>query len=98
MNPDTGRALWRLLHAYAHSRPDGPLSPAEQLAARAWLAAFETAVVEASAGLCPCAQHWGRIVAQTPPDLTSRAAFFWWTVDVHNQVNARLGKPHFVFA
>jgi hypothetical protein len=38
-----------------------------------------------------CAQHWTTI-AQTV-DTTSRAAALKWSVDAHNTVNARLGKP-----
>jgi Erv1 / Alr family len=44
-------------------------------------------------GMCGCADHWKAIIAKHPPDFTSPAAFFAWTVDRHNDVNARLGKP-----
>lgn len=91
MNPALGRALWTLLHTYAHGFPD---TPAERdiEAARSWLTAFNEIVRENSTG-CRCAQHWDAILRDEPPDLTSRAHFYWWTVAVHNQVNARLGKP-----
>lgn len=40
-----------------------------------------------------CKQHWRALLAATPPDYSSREAFFAWGVAAHNQVNARLGKP-----
>ncbi len=36
-----------------------------------------------------CREHWQATVQRTPPG----DAFFAWTVMVHNEVNARLGKP-----
>lgn len=93
MSPSTGRALWLLLHSYAHALPDGPLSPDQAAHARAWLSSFDEAVRLASAGSCPCHQHWAAIRTANPPDLSTRQTFYWWTVHVHDQVNARLGKP-----
>lgn len=40
-----------------------------------------------------CRAHWRALLAATPPDYSSREAYFAWTVDSHNQVNRRLGKP-----
>lgn len=37
-----------------------------------------------------CRRHWDGMVARTPPDW---ANYFAWTVDRHNEVNAKLGKP-----
>lgn len=93
MQPHTGQALWHLLHAYAHALPEGDLSPAQIEHAQAFLAAFDEAVRLASHGTCPCHQHWAALKAARPPDLTSRRAFWWWTARIHDEVNARLGKP-----
>lgn len=93
MPPHTGNALWHLLHGYARAMPEGPLSPELQAQARAFLTTFDEAVRLASAGTCPCHQHWSRIREARPADLTSRRAFYWWTVQIHDDVNARLGRP-----
>lgn len=37
-----------------------------------------------------CRQDWDRMFRDTPPDLKN---LFAWTVDRHNEVNRRLGKP-----
>ncbi len=37
-----------------------------------------------------CRRHWDGMMSRTPPDW---ANYFAWTVDRHNEVNARLGKP-----
>ncbi len=37
-----------------------------------------------------CKQHWQEMVLRTPPDWSR---YFAWTVDRHNEVNRRLGKP-----
>ena len=91
MNLETGRALWAMLHAYAHTYPDAP-TPVDVERATAWLGHFDSAVAAASTG-CNCRKHWQAITTQQPPDLTSRTAFYWWSVMVHNSVNVRLGKP-----
>lgn len=43
---------------------------------------------------CPeCRAHAETLIAESPPNFTDAEAFFAWTVDFHNAVNARLGKP-----
>lgn len=91
MNPEVGSTLWTLLHAYAHTYPDEP-SAQDVARARAWLDTFHRLVEARSTG-CRCAFHWSRLREQHPPDLSSRASFYWWTAFVHDEVNARLGKP-----
>lgn len=39
-----------------------------------------------------CSTHYKKMIADYPPDLTDRDALFKWTVDIHNNVNKRLGK------
>jgi hypothetical protein len=42
---------------------------------------------------CDCRRHWRDLVERMPPDFSSPAAFFAWSVSAHNAVNTRLGKP-----
>jgi FAD-linked sulfhydryl oxidase len=92
MNEAAGRALWRCLHAFAYCFPV-EATESEQRRAEAWLEWFAEAVDEASAGMCGCSRHWRDIVAKYPPNLRGGVEFFEWTVEVHNLVNERLGKP-----
>jgi hypothetical protein len=41
---------------------------------------------------CDCKDGYQRILAEMPPDFTSPEAFFAWGVNLHNSVNAKLGK------
>lgn len=38
---------------------------------------------------CPCRDHWAKIATDPNPSDP------WWSIDLHNKVNERLGKPHF---
>jgi hypothetical protein len=44
-----------------------------------------------------CNKHALAYIEQNPYILTSREDFFRWTVDFHNTVNERLGKPQFSY-
>lgn len=37
-----------------------------------------------------CRKHWDEMMVRTEPDF---AGYFAWTVDRHNEVNRKLGKP-----
>jgi Erv1 / Alr family len=54
----------------------------------AWLAQFANKVRCAG-----CRKHWREVTAKLPPDFSSPAAYFRWTVRAHNAINRRLGKP-----
>jgi hypothetical protein len=41
----------------------------------------------------PCRSDWLSMLERTPPDFTSLGAWRQWTVDRHNEVNAKLAKP-----
>jgi hypothetical protein len=41
-----------------------------------------------------CRQHWARMLQETPPNYFD---YFAWSVDRHNEINAKLGKPIFTF-
>jgi FAD-linked sulfhydryl oxidase len=90
MEQQLGRALWRLLHTYAWLFPAMPSDDCRRHA-REWLAEFSRIVGEQSG--CSCHDHWQSLLGDTPPDLTSRASFYWWTVAAHNAINRRLNKP-----
>lgn len=93
MNPLTGRLLWHQLHRFAHALPEAEWTEQTRDAVRAFLTTWEQAVQDASHGTCACGQHWQDLRAARPPDLTSRTSFYWWTCAIHDDVNARLGRP-----
>jgi hypothetical protein len=43
--------------------------------------------------VCNCRRFYAEWKAANPPDFTSPEAFFAWGVNLHNAVNAKLGKP-----
>lgn len=82
-----GQAKWRELHLYALTEQPTPLQRV------AWLANFA-----ASLPCGECKKSWKALVKQKPlPQTASDAEFFKWTVDRHNDVNAKLGKPIFEY-
>ena len=43
---------------------------------------------------CPtCCKEYRKIIYSTPLRVASREALFDWTVDVHNLINKKLGRP-----
>ncbi|HUB24117.1 MAG TPA: ERV1/ALR-related protein, partial [Tepidisphaeraceae bacterium] len=78
--PANGPQLWADLHQWALTTD---LSDVVQ-----WLARFAARVPCGE-----CRRHWLAAVANSPPLLESREKLFAWTVDLHNVVNRRLGKP-----
>lgn len=80
--------LWRAGHAITFAYPVAP-SAAERAAAAAWFNALVP--------LLPCEDcrgHFAAALAAAPvePATVSRDALSRWFVDMHNRVNARLGK------
>lgn len=75
-----GPPLWGNLHRWALS--------ADLTQATAWLDGFARTVPCGE-----CARHWLEITRRTPPDLKNADSLFAWTVERHNEVNLRLGKP-----
>ena len=76
-----GPAMWATIHNIARTySPDKPLA----------LRAFMTSLAD----LFPCAKcapHFQAAVKSMPVDST--AAVLKWSIDFHNSVNARIGKP-----
>lgn len=96
MFPLVGRALWSLFHGYFHRLPAGFLTAAQIEGVRIFLEAFDATVIEAGAQGCACAKDWPALRAQHPAPLgpeTTGPALFWWSVDMHDHVNRKLGKP-----
>lgn len=79
-----GPPLWRALHEFARTWK-GDITAAQE----------HFAALDAALPCGECRQHWRALLAAHPPDLQSAAAFHRWTVDRHNDVNTRLGKPLF---
>jgi hypothetical protein len=79
---ERGPKLWAELHA----RPAAYTGDA--VAELAWLEAFARRI-----GCRKCQNHWRELAEKMPPDLSSPAAYWRWTVEAHNAVNVRLGKP-----
>lgn len=78
-----GQAKWRELHNYALSERPNPLQRV------AWLENFA-----ASLPCGECRVSWKRLVRQNPlPQNATPEEFFDWTVQRHNDTNAKLGKP-----
>lgn len=75
------RKLWRELHTRA-------LTVTDLSGEKKWL--------ENWAGKVPCGEcreHWHELAAELPPDLSSPDAYWRWTVEAHNRVNQRIGRP-----
>lgn len=82
-----GPTIWVALHTLAFQYPDVP-SAAEKSAAQNYVKSIAT--------LLPCGAcrtHYSQLLTSYPANVSSRAAFSKWTVDAHNHVNDRLGKP-----
>ena len=80
-----GPYIWGVIHAWALT-----YDPANHSQAAAYFNALPSLIP------CPsCASHFTDILTANPvePWLSDRASLVQWTVDVHNAVNERLGKP-----
>ena len=80
-----GPLQWMAMHQMARGFPHNP-TPEKQAAVKAYMVAL--------VDLLPCsicAMHWGQIAPHVRTE--SRNAFLKWTIDVHNKVNKRTGKP-----
>lgn len=81
---EAARSLWCELHRF-------PFSEAWACQSRCqWWADWQSRIPNIN---CDCRRHWRELVEKMPPNFSSPAAFFAWSVSAHNVVNARLGKP-----
>ncbi|KAF1914959.1 ERV/ALR sulfhydryl oxidase domain-containing protein [Ampelomyces quisqualis] len=86
---ELGRAAWKVLHTTFGRFPKKPTDE-EKEALRSYVHLFQR--------LYPCgecAEHFGKILAKYPPQVSSRTAAAMWGCMVHNIVNKRLHKPEF---
>ncbi|KAI1412518.1 ERV/ALR sulfhydryl oxidase domain-containing protein [Hypoxylon sp. FL1857] len=86
---ELGRATWKFFHTMMARFPDKPTEE-DSLALKTFVQLF--------ARLYPCgdcARHFQKLLAQYPPQVSSRNAAAGWACFVHNQVNERLKKPQF---
>ena len=86
---ELGRAAWKLLHTTMARFPDSPTAD-ESSALKSYIHLFQR--------LYPCgecAEHFGQILGDYPPQVSSRSAAAAWACHVHNKVNESLGKDMF---
>ncbi|GAA6031899.1 hypothetical protein JCM8097_003326 [Rhodosporidiobolus ruineniae] len=86
---ELGRASWKLLHTMAARFPEKPTTD-EREAFKSFLFLFSR--------LYPCgecAAEFQALLRRFPPQTSSRSTASMYLCHLHNQVNARLGKPEF---
>lgn len=87
-----GPHMWFMFHLIAATYPDSPTA-----ADKSKYATFYKSLQDVLP--CPgCQQGYQIIITSEPTKLgprtfNSRESLFKWTVDAHNRVNAKLGKP-----
>lgn len=87
-----GPAMWQSMHSISFAYPEQP-SHHEQAAAFSFLQSLCTLLP------CPqCRMHYAAYLKSTIPStmagpLKSKQGLVKWTIDLHNDVNERLGKP-----
>jgi FAD-linked sulfhydryl oxidase len=86
---ELGRATWLFLHTLAAQYPDDPTRQ------QARDVRDLISVLTRAYPCAECASHFDEVVRRVPPVVSSGAAFRQWACEVHNEVNARLGKPRF---
>jgi hypothetical protein len=74
---DAGRKAWEAIHSHVGNCPK-------------WLATWETSIPHFG---CACKADYMQHKIENPPDLSSPGSFWMWGFDLHNWVNAKLGKP-----
>ena len=84
-----GPMLWRFMHSYSLNYPTRPTEN-DRLRAIKYFTTIPKYIP------CPrCAAHFQEILNNNPPVVDSRASLAEWVFDVHNIVNANIGKPIF---
>lgn len=76
-----GPQRWASLHRRAL---EWERNPGSELEERRFLKALALGMT------CSCSADWAAILKSMPPNLH---AYFEWSVEAHNAVNAKLGKP-----
>lgn len=86
-----GPSAWRFLHAVTFAYPEEPNADQQQAA----LELFHSLRFMIPCG--DCCGHYCSEIRSSPPQVKSRDALSRWLVDLHNRVNARLGKSQYVY-
>jgi hypothetical protein len=84
---DWGPGAWKFLHEITFFYPDHP-SEVQQTQAQHLFQSLRT--------LLPCEEcrlHYDAELTKYPPLTKSKDTLSQWLIDLHNRVNARLGKP-----
>lgn len=81
---ERGRRAWKLLHEYR-------LAVWSAKEAEAWFR--KTWMRQIPRYGCNCSSEFKKILDLLPPRFETYDDFFLWTVDAHNAVNERLGRP-----
>lgn len=83
-----GRQMWKELHERAEAYPENPQAP-EREEEYQWLLSWVARIPSAK---CDCAYKWHKMGLDF--DLSGRDGYVKSAIDVHNKINATLGKPH----
>jgi len=86
---ELGRATWTYLHSVAAYYPEKPTKK-QQKDMQSFLRIFSEFYP------CkPCAKYLVKELKEHPPQVETKSALSVWVCQLHNEVNARLGKPIF---
>ncbi|ORX46357.1 FAD-linked sulfhydryl oxidase ALR-like protein [Piromyces finnis] len=86
---ELGRATWTYLHSVAAYYPEKPTRK-QQKDMQSFLRIFSEFYP------CkPCAKYLVKEINEHPPQVETKSALSTWVCQLHNEVNARLGKPIF---
>lgn len=91
MNPELGRRMWEILHAYFTQYPKVP-DPLQMKQARKFLMGFAV-MVDSMPGACDCSKEWSRMVYNAKPPYEDGQAMRAWCIAAHDWVNQKLGVP-----
>lgn len=88
-NPSWHHDAWNRFHDYAVKYPRVPDARDKRSASRYYHRQFPQYVK------CPkCRNDYMNMIREQPVRTNSRRELFDWTVDIHNNVNRKLHKPH----
>ncbi|RDW29629.1 ERV/ALR sulfhydryl oxidase domain-containing protein [Yarrowia lipolytica] len=89
LKAELGRASWKLFHTIMAQYPETPTKQ-EQTTLKNYIYLFSQVYPCGE-----CAEHFQKLLAKFPPQVSSRNTASQWACYVHNQVNERLGKEIF---
>ena len=92
MDPEIwGPRLWFFLHTISFNYPDNPSFDDMK---------NHQEFYENLVHIIPCATcatHYAEYINKNPPKLTNKHDLIKWTIDLHNNVNKRLGKKIYTY-